>query len=74
MLVTDNEILHSLGRTSANDHRKQFVGHLFNKQNKQSIVVNFYAYYKKDALEIAKEYATRFTSTQLVDLRLGEDK
>jgi outer membrane protein assembly factor BamD (BamD/ComL family) len=49
------------------------VGHLFNKENKQSIVVNFYAYYKKDALEIAKEYATRFTSTQLVDLRLGED-
>lgn len=73
MLVTDNEILHSLGRTSKNDHRKQFVGHLFNKKTKQSIVVNFYAYYKKDAILLAREYASRFTNTQLVDLRLGED-
>ena len=73
MLVTDNEILNALGRTSANDHRKQYVGHLFNKKSNQSIVVNFYAYYKKDALEIAKEYATRFTNTKLVDFRLGED-
>jgi hypothetical protein len=70
MLATDKEILGSLTKTSANDHRKQFIGHLFNKQTNQSKLVTFYAYHKKDALEIAREYGTRFAGMQLVDLRL----
>jgi hypothetical protein len=70
MLATDNEILGSLTKTSTNDHRKQFIGHLFNKQTNQSKLVTFYAYHKKDALEIAREYGTRFAGMQLVDLRL----
>ena len=70
MLVTDNEIIGSLRKASVNDHRKQFIGHLFNKETKISSLVTFYAYHKKDAVEIAREYATRFANARLVDLRL----
>jgi hypothetical protein len=70
MLATDNEIIGSLTKASVNDHRKQFVGHLFNKETKISTLVTFYAYHKKDALELAREYATRFANSRLVSLRL----
>lgn len=72
MLVRDEEIIKSLSNASPNtDHRKAFVGHLFNKETKESVLRTFYAYYKKDALELAKEYCTRFTQGfRLVDLRL----
>jgi hypothetical protein len=74
MIITDSEIIGSLNKTSVNDHRKLYVGHLFSKETKQSKIVNFYAYDKKDAVALAREYGIRFLNMRLIDLKMERGK
>jgi hypothetical protein len=71
MLVRDSEIVWSLQAPRANDHRKEYVVHLWDKSAKCSIVKSFYAYYRKDVVAIVREYAVRCGNYSIQDIRLG---
>jgi hypothetical protein len=71
MLLKDSDIAWGLEAPRGNDHRKEFVVHLWDKSAKCSVVKSFYAYYRKDVVEIVREYAVRCGNYSIINIRLG---
>ena len=72
VMLRDSEIVWGLQAPTGNDHRKEFVVHLWDKSNKCSIVKSFYAYYRADVVAIVREYAVRFGNYSVQDVRLAK--
>lgn len=70
-MVKDTDIQWALTAPTGNDHRNAYSVHIWDGMNNSSQIVMFYAYKKSDALDVAREYVTRFMGgyNQIVSAR-----